>query len=118
MVLRNEKVKKWLIMAVVVAVIGGMVAWLLWDKYVKSLGPGLGFVSGNGRIEATEIDVPSAKAQVTALQSDTAASIAMVGQRESEFDVAGSGNSSPRESMPELVQIFMLLAPTTHLVML
>jgi len=135
----NPKVKKWLIMAVVVAVIGGMVAWLLWEKYVKPSGPGLGFVSGNGRIEATEIDVAtklagrideilvaegdfvelgqtlvrmnvdvlnaqrdeaiaqskqavaavaSAKAQVTARQSDTAASIAMVGQRESELDVA------------------------------
>ena len=29
-----------------------------------------------------------------------------------------SGNSSPRESMPELVQNVMLLAPTTHFVML
>jgi ABC-2 type transport system permease protein len=29
-----------------------------------------------------------------------------------------SGNSSPRESMPELVQNAMLLAPTTHYVML
>jgi ABC-2 type transport system permease protein len=29
-----------------------------------------------------------------------------------------SGNSSPRESMPELVQNLMLLAPTTHFVML
>jgi ABC-2 type transport system permease protein len=29
-----------------------------------------------------------------------------------------SGNSSPRESMPELVQNAMLLAPTTHFVML
>lgn len=29
-----------------------------------------------------------------------------------------SGNSSPRESMPEAVQYAMLLAPTTHFVML
>ena len=42
----------WAAIAVVVAVIA-IVAWIL----LKPSGPGEGFVSGNGRIEATEIDV-------------------------------------------------------------
>jgi len=134
----RSKFKKWLTSAIVVAVVGGMAAWLVWRMVIKPSGPSLGFVSGNGRIEATEIDVAtklagrideilvaegdfvdlgqalvrmnvdvlnaqrdeaiaqskqaievvtSAKAQVTARQSDTVAAIAMVGQRESELDV-------------------------------
>jgi HlyD family secretion protein len=50
-----KKWKKWLIPAVVVVVlmVAGVVAWTL----LRPQGPGAGFVSGNGRIEATEIDV-------------------------------------------------------------
>ena len=50
-----KKWKKWLIPAVVVVVlmVAGVVAWTL----LRPKGPGAGFVSGNGRIEATEIDV-------------------------------------------------------------
>jgi HlyD family secretion protein len=47
-----KKVLIWAAIAVVVAVIA-VVAWIK----LKPSGPGKGFVSGNGRIEATEIDV-------------------------------------------------------------
>ena len=49
------KWKKWLIPAVVVValVVIALVAW----KMLRPKGPGDSFVSGNGRIEATEIDV-------------------------------------------------------------
>lgn len=50
-----QKLKKGLIPAVVVVVIAGaaLVAW----QMLRPKGPGEGFVSGNGRIEATDIDV-------------------------------------------------------------
>jgi HlyD family secretion protein len=47
-----KKVLIWAAIAIVVAVIA-VVAWIR----LKTSGPGKGFVSGNGRIEATEIDV-------------------------------------------------------------
>jgi HlyD family secretion protein len=47
-----KKVLIWAAIAIVVAVIA-VVAWIR----LKPSGPGKGFVSGNGRIEATEIDV-------------------------------------------------------------
>lgn len=50
-----QKLKKGLIPAVVVVVIAG-VALVAWHM-LRSKGPGEGFVSGNGRIEATDIDV-------------------------------------------------------------
>lgn len=135
----QSKTTKWLAIATCVAVIGGMAAWPLWKLLFRPSGPGVGFVSGNGRIEATEIDIAtklagrieeilvaegdfvelgqtlvrmnidvlqaqraeaiaqskqaaaavvSAQAQVTARQSDTAAAVAMLGQRDSELDVA------------------------------
>jgi HlyD family secretion protein len=51
------KWKKWLIPAlvIVVLVIIGLVIW----QMLRPKGPGEGFVSSNGRIEATEIDVAS-----------------------------------------------------------
>jgi len=51
--------KKWLIRAVLVAAAmaaAGAVGADAW-KAMRATGPGAGFVSGNGRIEATEIDV-------------------------------------------------------------
>ncbi len=53
--IKLQKWKKWLIPAVVVVVlaVAALVAWQL----LRPKGPGEGFVSGNGRIEATEIDV-------------------------------------------------------------
>ncbi len=50
-----EKWKKWLIPAAIVAalVVAGFVAW----QMLRPTGPGEGFISSNGRIEATEIDV-------------------------------------------------------------
>jgi HlyD family secretion protein len=49
------KWKTWLIAAAVIAllVVAGLVAW----QMLRPKGPGAGFASGNGRIEATEIDV-------------------------------------------------------------
>jgi len=136
----QSKFRKWVVIASTIALVGVLAALPLWKALLKPSGPGLGFVNGNGRIEATEIDVAtklagridkilvaegefietgqalvrmntdvlkaqreeaiaqskqasaavtSARAQVTARQSDTAAAIAMVGQRESELDVAG-----------------------------
>jgi HlyD family secretion protein len=51
------KWKKWLIPALIVLVLAiiGLVAW----QMLRPNGPGEGFVSSNGRIEATEIDVAS-----------------------------------------------------------
>lgn len=129
--------KKWFIPAVVIAalVVAGLVAW----QMLRPKGPGKGFVSGNGRLEATEIDVAaklagrvqdilvgegdfvtagqtlahmqvqtleaqrdeararqdqsitavaSAEAQVAMRESDRQAALALVAQRESEFDAA------------------------------
>lgn len=47
--------RKRLLFAIVVAAIAGL-AWYGWSKYANR-GPGEGFISGNGRIEATEIDI-------------------------------------------------------------
>lgn len=128
--------KKLIPAAIVLALAAG--GWYAWKKTQNS-GPGEGFASGNGRIEATEVDVAaklggrlqtllvdegafvkagqklaemqvdvlnaqrdearsqhaqtltsvvSAKAQVTARQSDHAAAQAVVAQRESELDAA------------------------------
>ncbi|MEG1116828.1 MAG: biotin/lipoyl-binding protein, partial [Janthinobacterium sp.] len=51
----NAQLKKKLIPAarVVAVLVLGYVAW----QKMRPTGPGEGFVSGNGRIEATEIDV-------------------------------------------------------------
>lgn len=46
--------KKLLVVAAAAAVVA--LAWWGWTKFADS-GPGEGFVSGNGRIEATEIDI-------------------------------------------------------------
>lgn len=128
--------KKLIAAAIVLALAAG--GWYVWQK-TKNGGPGEGFVSGNGRIEATEIDVAaklggrlqallveegafvkagqklaemqvdvlnaqrdearaqhaqtraavvSARAQVSARESDRAAALAVVAQRESELDAA------------------------------
>ena len=133
----NPTVKKTLIPAVIVlALVAG--GWYAWQQS-QDAGPGPGFTSGNGRIEATEVDVAaklggrlqtllveegafvkagqklaemqvevlsaqrdeasaqhaqtltavaSAKAQVTARESDHASALAVVAQRESELDAA------------------------------
>ncbi|WP_295446809.1 HlyD family efflux transporter periplasmic adaptor subunit [uncultured Thiodictyon sp.] len=51
----SPAIKQTVIVAVIVVAIavGAVLAW----KALKPSGPGVGFVSGNGRIEATEIDV-------------------------------------------------------------
>ena len=46
--------KNWVVTAIAVAVV--VIAVVLWLK-LESSGPGAGFVSGNGRVEATEIDI-------------------------------------------------------------
>ncbi len=46
--------KNWVVTTIVVAV--GVIAVVLWFK-LKPSGPRAGFVSGNGRVEATEIDI-------------------------------------------------------------
>jgi HlyD family secretion protein len=51
----NASIKKNLFLAVTVIVVS-LLAWGIWFK-MRPTGPGDGFVSGNGRIEATEIDV-------------------------------------------------------------
>jgi HlyD family secretion protein len=51
------KWKKWLIPALIVSAV--VVAALLAWQMLRPKGPGEGFVSSNGRIEATEIDVSS-----------------------------------------------------------
>ena len=129
--------KKWLMPAVIVAalLVAALVAW----QMLRAKGPGAGFVSSNGRIEATEIDVASkfsgrvqdilvgdgdfvaagqtlahmqvqtlaaqldeaqarhqqsvsaiasSEAQVAVRESDRQAALAVVAQRESEFDAA------------------------------
>ena len=137
--IKQKLSKKWVVIAIATVVIGTMSAFPLWKMFVQPSGPGAGFVSGNGRIEATEIDIATklvgrideilvaegefvelgqtlvrmnvdvlkaeheeaiaqskqasaavntAKAQVIARQSDTAAAVAMVGQRESELNIS------------------------------
>ena len=51
----TRKLKKLLVPAIIAVVAAG-VAVLIW-MILKPSGPGVGFASGNGRIEATEIDV-------------------------------------------------------------
>ncbi|MEI7935290.1 MAG: HlyD family efflux transporter periplasmic adaptor subunit [Verrucomicrobiota bacterium] len=51
----KPKLKKMVRLAVIAAAVAA-IATLAWTA-LKSSGPGAGFVSGNGRIEATEIDV-------------------------------------------------------------
>jgi len=46
--------KNWVVTAIALAVV--VIAVVLWLK-LKPSGPGVGFVSGNGRVEATEIDI-------------------------------------------------------------
>ena len=46
--------KNWVVTSIVFAVV--VIAVVLWLK-LKPSGPGVGFVSGNGRVEATEIDI-------------------------------------------------------------
>lgn len=54
MALANTKKKEILILLIIIAVIiFGLYFW----KSLKNEGPGDGFISGNGRIEATEIDI-------------------------------------------------------------
>ncbi len=135
----QQRSRKRLVIGVTILVLCAIAAVPVWHRFYKTSGPGQGFVSGNGRIEATEIDVAtklagrieailvvegefvvldqklvrmntdvlnaqreesiaqsqqasaavsSARAQVLARQSDTAAAIAMVGQRESELEVS------------------------------
>lgn len=51
----NTSVKKYLLLAAgAIAIL--LTVWLVWNR-MQPTGPGDGFVSGNGRIEATEIDV-------------------------------------------------------------
>ena len=45
---------KWVVAGVIVAVV--LIAVAIWIK-MKPTGPGAGFVSGNGRVEATDIDI-------------------------------------------------------------
>lgn len=49
----KTKLKRWLLPTLVLVAAGG---WLVWDA-TRDHGPGADFVQGNGRIEATEIDV-------------------------------------------------------------
>lgn len=51
----NTKVKTWLVRAVLIAAIG-VIALFAWQKY-RSNGADNGLASGNGRIEAVEIDI-------------------------------------------------------------
>jgi len=46
--------KKWIVTGVIVAAVA--IAVMVWIK-MKPSGPGVGFVSGNGRVEATDIDI-------------------------------------------------------------
>lgn len=52
-----SQLKGKLAIAAAVSIVAAMIAWALWNKIARSSGPGLGFVQGNGRLEATEIDV-------------------------------------------------------------
>jgi len=54
---RLQRAKRWLIPAIIIAVLA-LAALTAWQM-LRPKGPGEGFVSSNGRIEATEIDVSS-----------------------------------------------------------
>jgi len=53
----QSKSKIWRFIAIAASVVGAKGALSLWNTFFKPSGPGEGFVSGNGRVEATEIDV-------------------------------------------------------------
>ncbi|UQZ88385.1 hemolysin D [Deltaproteobacteria bacterium Smac51] len=53
--MKNPRVKKILIIVGVLAVLG-LIGYYVWDS-LQDNGPGKGFAGGNGRIEATEIDI-------------------------------------------------------------
>ena len=53
----QSKSRKWIVVAIAAVVVGAMIAWPIWTKFFNPSGPGVGFVNGNGRVEATEIDV-------------------------------------------------------------
>ena len=108
----NKKLKTFAAAVVLLAVLAaGLVYWAPW----KTQGPGEGFVSGNGRIEATEVAVatkqagrvldilvgegdfvtagqPVARMQIDSLQaqreSDYPSALAAVAQRDSDLDTA------------------------------
>ena len=48
--------KKTIVVSVVIGVAAAVIGVLCW-RALKTSGPGVGFVSGNGRVEATEIDI-------------------------------------------------------------
>ena len=108
----NKKLKTFAAAVVLLAVLAaGLVYWAPWETQ----GPGEGFVSGNGRIEATEVAVatkqagrvldilvgegdfvtagqPVARMQIDSLQaqreSDYQSALAVVAQRDSDLDTA------------------------------
>jgi HlyD family secretion protein len=49
-----KRYRKWVVAGVIIAVLA--VAAIIWQK-LKPSGPGVGFISGNGRVEATDIDI-------------------------------------------------------------
>ena len=50
----NPNIKKWMPAAIALALAGA--GYFYWASH-RDNGPGEGFISGNGRIEATEVDV-------------------------------------------------------------
>lgn len=52
---RNSR-RKMLVVLLIIAAVVAVLAWYGWT-HLQQQGPGEGFVSGNGRIEATEVDV-------------------------------------------------------------
>lgn len=50
---------KCLAISIGIAAVGAMELWSLWSVFFDSRGPGQWLVRGNGRVEATEIDVAS-----------------------------------------------------------
>lgn len=67
----NPNIKKWMPAAIALALAGA--GYFYWASH-RDNGPGEGFISGNGRIEATEIDIatklPGRLAEVLAAEGD------------------------------------------------
>src|SRR5689334_25186816 len=112
---RAPQLKRWLIRAAVVAVVA-VLAVAAWQRYAVK-GQDQGIVSGNGRIEGTEIDVASKSAGrisailvnegdlVTAGQvvarMDTATLVTQLHQAEAELRQAQSGVATARSQIAQ-----------------
>ena len=81
----NPNIKKWMPAAIALALAGA--GYFYWASH-RDNGPGEGFISGNGRIEATEVDVATKlPGRVQAILVDEGAFV-KAGQPQARMDIS------------------------------